>query len=111
MNSSYRCWIDNDAHERTSTNHMGKAIDADFALGPGETKLEDRDRCDSARGMLVEKAHFQVGWGATNRKALEPSNIAPTWVHMDVRCYEPKYLAKRFFVSDAESLDAELAPE
>ena len=24
--------------------------------------------------------------------------IAPTWIHMDVRCYEPRYLADEYFV-------------
>lgn len=105
----YRCWIDNERKGRTSTNHLGKAVDADFPLRPGEDKRDDCNRCDSARGALVEHAYFQIGWLAGNRKALEPSNVAPTWLHMDVRCYEPKYLAERFFVSDAESLDGDLA--
>jgi hypothetical protein len=48
--------------------------------------------------VLVELANFQIGWTANNRKALEPKDIAPTWIHMDVRNYERRYLAERFFV-------------
>ncbi len=106
VNSAYRCWFDNLANQRTSTNHMGKAIDLDFDLRPGEDKRDDRDRCDAVRGLLVEMGNFQVGWSGANRKALEPSEIAPTWVHMDVRAYAPRYLEDRFFVRSAEELDA-----
>ncbi|HEV7735093.1 MAG TPA: peptidoglycan-binding protein [Candidatus Binatia bacterium] len=106
VNSGYRCWFDNLAHGRTSTNHMGKAIDIDFDLAPGEDKRADRDRCDKVRGLLVETGNFQVGWSGANRKALEPSEIAPTWVHMDVRAYAPRYLEDRFFVRSADELDA-----
>lgn len=106
MTSGYRCWIHNKAKGRRSTNHMGKALDIDFPLGVGEDKQDDCNRCDDVRGMLVEMGNFQLGWGAKNRKALEPSYIAPSWIHMDVRCYEKKFLADAFFVKSAEELDA-----
>ncbi len=99
INSGYRCWVNNAQNDRTSTNHMGKAIDIDFPLAPTEDKRADMIRCDKGRGVLVELANFQVGWMANNRKSLEPSDIAPTWIHMDVRNYERKYLADRFFVA------------
>ena len=92
FSSGYRCSIDNEQHGRTTTNHHGKAVDLDIALRPGESKLDDRDKCDAVRGKLVELSNAQVGWGACNRKSLEPSDIAPTWVHYDVREYEPRYL-------------------
>jgi hypothetical protein len=85
---------------------MGKALDIDFPLAPGEDKRDDQLRCDRARGLLVELANFQVGWGANDRKALEPSDIAPTWIHMDVRCFQPKYLEDKYFVASNEQLDA-----
>lgn len=101
----YRCWINNEQKGRQSTNHMGKAIDLDFPLQQGEDKRDDTLRCERARGLLVEQSNFQVGWAANNRKALEPANIAPTWIHMDVRCYEPPYLVDEHFVTSAEQLD------
>lgn len=100
LTSGYRCWVHNHAKNRRSTNHMGKALDLDFPLQPGEDKRDDANRCDEARGVLVEKAGFQVGWHGTNRKALEPSHIAPTWIHMDVRCYEDVYLVDELFVAN-----------
>ncbi|WP_206185932.1 peptidoglycan-binding protein [Sphingosinicella sp. BN140058] len=102
INSAYRCAIDNANHQRTSTNHHGKAIDIDI-IGSGGT---DRTRCNSLRGILVEQAHAQIGWSAPDRKSLEPADIAPTWVHLDVRSYQRKYLADRYFVKDLAALDA-----
>jgi hypothetical protein len=61
------------------------------------------------RGKLVELSNAQVGWAAKNRKALEPSDIAPTWIHYDVREYEPKYLGDEFFCRDLAGLN-ELTP-
>jgi hypothetical protein len=106
LSSGYRCWFDNEEHDRTTTNHMGKALDVDFPLKKGESKRDDCRRCDAVRGLLVQKCNFQIGWGAKNVKALEPSNIAPSWVHMDVRCYERNFLADKYFVKSAEALDS-----
>ena len=106
LTCGYRCWINNDRKGRQSTNHMGKALDCDFPGQPEEDKRDDLNRCDRLRGQLVEKSNFQIGWGASNRKSLEPSSIAPTWIHMDVRQYSRRYLADRFFVTSAEQLDS-----
>ena len=105
LTSGYRCWVQNEAKGRKSTNHMGKAMDIDLPMQRGDDKRDDQNRCDDARGILVERGGFQIGWLAANRKALEPSNIAPTWIHMDVRCYESKYLADQFFVTSGAALD------
>lgn len=108
ITSGYRCWVRNEQRNRKTTNHMGKAIDIDLPMLQGEDKQDDRDRCDQARSILVDKSGFQTGWSGANRKALEPSNIAPTWVHMDVRCYQPRYLSTEYFVKDEASLDADV---
>ena len=105
VTSGYRCSVDNAKHNRTSTNHHGKAIDIDVALKPGESKRDDMIRCNAVRGRLVETANAQIGWTASNRKSLEPENIAPTWVHYDVRSYERKYLADDAFCTDLGGLD------
>ena len=65
-------------------------------------------RCEQVRGILVAKSGFQVGWLAKNRKALEPSALAPTWVHADVRTYDSNYLADRFFVKSSEEVNHSL---
>jgi len=83
---------------------MGKAIDIDFNLAKGEGKREDFNRCNQARSLLCEKSNFQIGWYERNKKSFEPENIAPTWIHMDIRNYIAKYLDDIFFVTSLESL-------
>jgi hypothetical protein len=103
INSGYRCSEDNKKNKRTSTNHHGKAIDIDIVNAP--SKMADMQRCNELRGIMVERANAQIGWGAGNRKALEPADIAPTWVHLDVRNYDQRYLDDRYFVTKAAELD------
>ena len=105
LTSGYRCWINNEQKGRSSTNHMGKALDCDFQLGRGEDKRDDIKRCNAARSILVEKCNFQIGWDGRNQKSLEPSNIAPSWIHMDVRSYEKIYLKDDYFVTSAAELN------
>jgi hypothetical protein len=105
FNSSYRCSVNNAQKGRASTNHHGKAVDMDIILKPGETKQDDRDKCDGVRARLIETANAQIGWAARNVKALEPNNIAPTWVHYDVRCYDQKYLKDEYFCKNQKDLD------
>ena len=105
ISSGYRCGIDNAAHGRSSTNHHGKAIDIDIAPRAGECRADDLKKCDEVRGCIVYTADAQVGWGAPNRKALEPRDLAPTWVHYDVRSYEPRYLSEEMFCTDLAGLD------
>ena len=50
-------------------------------------------------------SNAQIGWAAKNRKSLEPSDIAPSWIHYDVREYEAPYLDDRFFCKDLAALD------
>ncbi len=111
ITSGYRCGVNNERKGRKSTNHHGKAVDLDVIGEPDEDKREDMKRCDSIRGTIVERSNAQIGWDATNRKSLEPSSIAPTWVHYDVRSYERKYLYDRFFCKDLEELDNKIPIE
>jgi len=105
ITSGYRCSVDNDQRGRSSTNHHGKAIDLAIVLRRGEDQRAGMAKCDAVRGRIVETAHGQIGWDATNCKALEPSSLAPTWVHYDVRCYEPKYLGDEMFCTSLKALD------
>ncbi len=105
ISSGYRCSEDNKNKNRTSTNHHGKAVDFDVPNKSSETRQDDMNRCEEIRGKLVEVATAQIGWGAGNRKALEPSRIAPTWIHYDVRCYDKKYLNGRFFCTSLKDLN------
>lgn len=106
ITSGYRCHANNNEKGRKSTNHMGKALDCDFPLKESEDKRDDLIRCDNFRGKLVEKSNFQIGWNGRNKKSLEPSNIAPTWIHMDVRSFTQKYLQEKYFVKTGQELDS-----
>lgn len=105
ITSCYRCSVDNDRHRRSTTNHHGKAIDIDIVQKPGEDKQDDMVKCEAGRGRIVSTADAQIGWTAPNRKALEPSSIAPTWIHYDVRCYEPRYLGDEMYCKTLAELD------
>ncbi len=105
ITSGYRCGFDNAVHGRTTTNHHGKAVDVVFVTRSGRKPRDTAADCDAARGRIVETADAQVGWSARNRKALEPSHVAPTWVHYDVRCYDPEYLGDEMFCTTPRQLD------
>lgn len=104
ITSGYRCHENNKQNGRKSTNHHGKAVDIDI-VGGSVDKRQDMIRCNRVRGLIVEVSNAQIGWGARNRKSLEPANIAPTWVHYDVRSYDRKYLADKYFCRNAAQLD------
>lgn len=105
VSSGYRCEKDNLNNKRTSTNHHGKAIDFDMHDPTDLGSRSDMRRCNEARDLLVNTAAAQIGWVRTNRKSLEPSEIAPTWVHYDLRCYAPSFLLDRFFCTTLKDMD------
>lgn len=94
--SGYRCSINNKQKGRTSTNHCGKAIDLDI-VHSGD-KRQDMIICDNSRKKISTLSNIQIGWNDFNVKSFEPSYIAPTWIHMDVRCYDRRYLQDEFFI-------------
>ncbi|MDX8393062.1 MAG: peptidoglycan-binding domain-containing protein [Mariprofundales bacterium] len=108
FNSGYRCSERKKQTGRKSTNHQGKAIDIDVPRKSGEDKADDAKRCDYLRGRIVELCNAQIGWASHNKKALEPSSIAPTWVHFDVRCFAQKHLSDELFCKSTEELDRPL---
>ena len=104
LTSGYRCASRNEQQGRTSTNHMGKALDSDLELPPGSDKQDDVEQSEKLRELLVARSGCQIGWTTRNVKALEPGHIAPTWVHVDVRCYERRYLDDSFFTTTPEDV-------
>ncbi len=108
VNSAYRCWYNNEGWRngtkttttRSTTNHMGKAIDLDTDA----TGSTDTARSNEIRKLAVDKCNCTIGW-SSGKKALEPANIAPTWVHLDVRELGDAYMAEEYFVTDAAALD------
>lgn len=108
VSSGYRCQHDNQLHGRTTTNHHGKAVDLVLVTQPGEDVSE---ACDAVRAFLLESAQAQIGWPRVNRKSLEPGELAPTWVHYDVRSYEPRYLEDHDFCTTLQGLDEPAAAD
>ena len=106
ISCGYRCSIRNEQKGRTTTNHMGKAVDIDTILGAGDDKKDDMERSDLIRSIGVAKSNAQIGWAVPGKKAFENKEISPTWVHFDVREMGAKYLEDRFFCKDLAKLNA-----
>ena len=94
ITSGYRCWDHNKQTGRTSTNHMGKAVDF-FSIGRGrhngnaKEKIEC-DECRRIRNIGIDECGFQAGWKRTNRVSFEmPHHGAYTWIHIDTRNIPP----------------------
>ncbi|WP_271784928.1 DUF4280 domain-containing protein [Aquimarina algiphila] len=108
IKSGYRCHEDNKQNSRTTTNHMGKAIDIHFNKDGKRTReLIDVERVRDKVIIPTNKA--QIRWTAKNLFSVEPSRktypkefIATSWIHMDVRRFELKYLKDEYF---ADTLD------
>ena len=115
ISSGYRCWIDNEKKKRTSTNHMGKAADLHIYTADARDNWRrgGKKECDQAREVLRKECNCQVRWGSEDRFALEPSDakyegefVATTWVHVDVRTFQPhKYLLDKFFVKNGAGVE------
>jgi len=89
VTSGYRCDIDNENHGRRSTNHHGKALDQQPKISNTQDLIE---ACDQIRRELNYRGLMNIGWDVINVISLEPSNIAPTWIHLDCRNFERKYI-------------------
>ncbi|WP_392553085.1 hypothetical protein RHO14_04270 [Orbus wheelerorum] len=110
ISSGYRCWFDNNNHSRSSTNHMGKALD----LHVTRNGVGGENVTDDSRDVLISYSAAQYRWGATNRISLEPGAraklkgdraLAPTWVHYDVRSFSLIYLDDRYFAKSVNNIN------
>ena len=106
ISSGYRCHVDNAQNKRGTTNHMGKALDLHIYRTSDNKRAGGRDRgADEGRDLFVKYSNAKINWTTSNEISLEPRNIAPTWVHVDVREFEIKYLEDGFFANDGEKAD------
>ena len=97
VNRGYRCWADNNFHSRKSTNHFGKAADIRFNKNGERTRLASD--ANKIRTDIFNKYLNAKWWGNPNLFALEKeSDGAVTYVHVDCRDFEIKYLENKFFV-------------
>lgn len=111
--SGYRCDENNRQHKRTSTNHMGKALDIHFEKNKKRTQVP-REIEEIRQKIYVKYLGNQVRWGKINQFSLEPGIpaykgefIASTWIHYDVRQFELKYLKDEFFAKDINYANGE----
>ena len=111
IHSGYRCNINNQQKNRTSTNHMGKAIDIHIYKNDNASTTESN--CDKVRDVLIKYSGAKYRWTGVDFLALEPSTrnrigtefIATNWVHYDVRTFGLDYLKDDYFVKDSINLN------
>lgn len=105
--AGYRCWEHNTLKGRSTTNHMGKAVDLQFTkngreiTGKKESNLPIlRDIRDKIFTPYLDSKYQWVN--GTNKFCLEPfgtgSGQTWSWIHMDVREFENTYLDDKYFI-------------
>jgi hypothetical protein len=127
--AGYRCHDNNAEHldknkkPRTSTNHMGKAIDILIETKENGQWIRHKEvaankiLCDKVRGICQDKFKAQIRWKKRDTFSMEPSEpdpahkneaIAPDWVHVDVRQFvREEYLQDKFFCKDMATLNGQ----
>ncbi len=108
VSSGYRCWHDNKAHSRKSTNHMGNALDLQFTKGASTTRCAGAD-VDALRAkVFVKRLGAQLGWPESNLISLETAQQGATsWVHFDVREFDASYKDSRYYAVTQAAVDGD----
>ena len=107
INSGYRCHKNNRIHGRTSTNHMGKAMDLHFYHTNDKHKrqIQNNKTIEEIRSKIFH-TYLKAGydWKINNIFNLESTRMgAPTWVHFDVRTFDLKYLSDYLFANSLQN--------
>lgn len=113
--AGYRCWAHNDSMLRTSTNHMGKAVDIQFTEGAyvisGKVDKNLKPLRNIRDQFYIKYLKAEEGWiikSIKNNYRLEPIGTGKdqsySWIHMDVALFEPAYLKDEFFTKKQESI-------
>jgi GH24 family phage-related lysozyme (muramidase) len=99
VNRGYRCWADNNFHNRHSTNHFGKAADIRFTKDGARTYSSIDS--NKIRESIFNKYLNAKWWGNPNFFTLEKeSDGAVTYVHVDCRDFSIKYMDNKYFVKN-----------
>lgn len=109
--AGYRCWAHNKSIPRTSTNHMGKAIDMQFNEGSyeisGKTELNLKPLKNIRDKFYIKYLKAEEGWSIPSKKnnyRLEPIGTGKdqsySWIHMDVALFENNYLKDIYFTKE-----------
>jgi len=111
--AGYRCWEHNNSVPRTSTNHMGKAVDIQFSKngitigGKRQSNLPLlRDINDKFYSKYLNAKYQWVN--GKNNFSIEPiglgTNQTYSWIHLDVREFDNEYLDDKYFVKTQEKI-------
>jgi hypothetical protein len=104
ISSGYRCWIDNKTHNRTSSNHMGKA--ADITFSKGGILISDKKSTNLPLLKYIRDNLFVEYLDTTQWKkqgfSTEPIGLNDgetwSWIHLDVRAFSDKCRDDLFFI-------------
>lgn len=108
ISSGYRCWHDNALHSRTTTNHMGNALDIQFSKIEATTRCAGNDIEAIRSRIFIKCIGAQLGWSDDNKLSLESAKEGATsWVHVDVRQFEKQHKASRYYAVNQSSADGD----
>ena len=109
VESGYRCYSQMKAKDRFTCNHLGKALDLHVYEKAGVDWARNAEKraaySDDLREHFRQKCAAHTNWTKRNAFSLEPRNIAPTWVHLDVREFSMQYLKESFFAKNNDVLN------
>lgn len=121
ISSGYRCWFDNAGYlngkanakaKRNSTNHMGNALDLQWTKGNSNTRCDGAAVDEIRTEIFVKRLGAQMRWPNKNKLSLEAaSDGATSWVHLDVREFEPQYKDTRFYAVNQPGVDGDRVVE
>lgn len=105
ISSGYRCIDNNRKKRRSTTNHMGCALDIVVQNKNNQVvsmdELENQVRIE----WFCKYLNTSLGW-STNKFGLERlSDGATTWVHLDVREFDQEYKIEKLFSTTKDGLN------
>jgi len=118
ISSGYRCRFKN----YMTTNHQGKALDIQFNKGSWKIAGAERRNLVELRKIRDDIFHkylnAKTSWiDGDNNFCLEPidliykddgsidKNYTYSWIHFDVREFDPKYLDDKYFCKNSQALN------
>lgn len=108
ISSGYRCWHDNKIHKRSTTNHMGNALDVQFSRNNSTTRCSGKDVDILRSNVFVKRIGAQLSWPDKNKLSLETAaEGAKSWVHVDVREYDEQYKNSRYYAVTQSAADGD----
>ncbi len=106
ISSGYRCWMDNKAHNRHTTNHMGNALDIQFRKGAVQTRCAGADVDKLRKDVFIGRLGAQMNWTDSNKLSMEPASMGATsWVHVDVREFDDAFKEDRYYATTQAMAD------